>query len=302
MFNDLVLIHRRGGQSGLLQSPVAKQIENSFFLPTCLRQVAVFPEDQFESVASALSESDELYRGRAAYQFFLEVICGLQSPLIGETEIFGQFKNAMSALSAAQTPMALKLRRFLNALNEDAKRIRGLHLKDLGSQSYGSLLRRELKGIKQIHIIGAGQLVKDILPWICKDGAKVIIHARDIEKAKANLSDFPNILFAEGPAFQTQSEFSGAVIVAAPIEATVLNQFFNHSFELIVDLRADSHEDVLATPIRTLVLRDLFERISRNQEQLQERKNLALKDISNAVLAREQYVEYRPFGWDDVCA
>ena len=50
------------------------------------------------------------------------------------------------------------MQKFAQALLEDAKRIRHRHLADLGSQSYGSILRKDLKGISHIHMIGAGSL------------------------------------------------------------------------------------------------------------------------------------------------
>ena len=294
MFNDLVLVHRKGGSGALISAS-----ETAFFLPTCLRQVAVGHEDDFGSMMAA--GDDEVYRGSDAYRFFLEVICGLRSPLIGETEIFGQFKNAMSQLDSVATPAGLQVRRFLHALNEDAKRIRGLHLKDLGSQSYGSLLRRELKGERDLHIVGAGQLVKEILPWICKDGARVHVYARNVERARAFLKDFP---YVQLRSLDDGKPITGAVVIAAPVEASFVQEWVaGGAISSVVDLRGDSHADRISIAnVKFVALPELFERISQNQILLQERKDRALKDISKAVLAREQHVEYRPFGWEDVCA
>jgi hypothetical protein len=53
---------------------------------------------------------------------------------------------------------------------------------------------------------------------------------------------------------------------------------------------------------KSVLLKELFERITENQNILQERKDRALKEINQAVVVREQHVEYRPFGWEDVCA
>lgn len=305
MFNDLVLVHQK--TSGTVPSAhLIGQIpadQTWFFLPTCLRQIAVGPIGQLNT--ELLNQDQvEVFEGAQAYRFMLEVICGLKSPLVGETEIFGQFKTAATQFEALANIGSATIRKFLRALTEDAKRVRELHLKDLGSQSYGSLVRRELKSVKQVHIIGAGQLTREILPWLGKDGAVVHVHARDEKRAAKALVDFPNVKIHSLIESQIELSESAALIVAAPVEATWLNGWAaEKTFSVVIDLRGDSHIDNLNTKTgKSVLLKELFERITENQNILHERKDCALKEINQAVAVREQHVEYRPFGWEDVCA
>jgi glutamyl-tRNA reductase len=336
MFSDIVLIHRtHQAKSALPASPLAASAsptgaisdalplaqkieavlgsENAktwFQWKTCLREVVIGEQVLFASVHHILSPVDQVYFGEDAYRFLLETICGLHSPLMGETEVYGQFKNAVTNFALPVTPWGSHLKRFFRAMFEDAKRIRQAHLEDLGSQSYGSVLRRELKGVNRIHIIGAGQFVQEILPWIAKDGNQIHIHARDPEKAKTQLAGQlkPEYQIHD---LKKSNDFTAAevVIVAAPVDGATLESWLKDLPELkiLADLRADSATDrpQVANPhsnFRHLVLADVFQSVSQNQAVLAERKKIALAAVQQAVYERSLHVEYRPFGWEDVCA
>lgn len=310
MFSELILIHRNGGQApnGLtsLFTGDDELALHAFYFKTCLRQIAIV--DSETASAIEIQPTDDVHRGGDAYRFLLEVICGLRSPLIGETEVSGQFKLAVSAYPIPATPWGQQLKRFFQNLFEDAKRIRQNHLVDLGSQSYGSVLRREFKSIPQIktiHILGAGHLVQEVLPWIAKDGIEIHVHCRDTEKARnafAGRTDYQIHSLKETVAFGPNDAF----VVAAPVTAewmqSWLSSHANHAPEIIADLRADSAEDRIQLNCRVLDLSQVFSHISETQTHLEARKVAALKAIEAAVQERHRYVEYRPFGWEDVCA
>jgi len=326
MFSDVVLIHRPGGKGSQTLQPVLKEAvsfefaKHWFFWQTCLRQIAIADELTVGALQAQLESGDEVYQGEAAYGFLLEIVCGLHSPLLGETEVYGQFKNAVAGFQVPLTPWGSHLKRFFKVLFEDAKRIRQAHLEDLGSQSYGSVLRRELRGLKRIHILGAGQLVQEILPWLTKDGNEVHVHARDTVRAreqltgviKAGSSKVHSLPAGHGElgVLPVHTDDTGlihaqAVIIAAPVSAKFLEQWLKNTPGLIViaDLRADSATDIPQLTGEThLVLGDIFSRITQNQALLAERKNTALTAVAEAVHERNSYVEYRPFGWEDVCA
>lgn len=323
MFSDVLVIHRSGGQASATLALALREImgveatKNWFFWQTCLRQITVLvtngDEPQIEQLRAELRPTDVVIRGDEGYRFLLEIICGLHSPLIGETEVYGQFKNAVAAYqaSAPLTPAGSHMKRYFKALFEDAKQIRQTHLVDLGSQSYGSVVRREVRGLnlKNIHFIGAGQLVQEILPWVSKDGNQVRIHARDAGKARRELGAqlkrdnqvYPLVR-------ETRLEEAEVLIVAAPVTAAQLEGWLESSkgLKLLIDLRADSATDKpvvgAAENLRHLVLGDVFACISQNQTLLAERKKAALAAVEDAVQERGSHVEYRPFGWEDVCA
>jgi glutamyl-tRNA reductase len=318
MFSDVIVIHRPGGQGHATLSETLSsnglasvRAEQPWFLwQTCLRQIAIGDEQSLELVRPHLRPGDEVRRGDVAFKFILQIICGLHSPLVGETEVSGQFKNAVAAYDCPQSPWGLRLKRFFRALFEDAKSVRQAHLVDLGSQSYGSVLRRELKGLKRIHFVGSGQLVQEILPWIAKDGNEVHLHVRDVAKVREKLGNMKGLLIHPLRVDQVEADqaFAGAdaVVIAAPVDATRLNAWFkaaDETLKVVADLRADSATDLVQVAgARHLVLADVFAYISKNQALLEERKAAALAAIEVAVQERNAHVEYRPFGWEDVCA
>jgi glutamyl-tRNA reductase len=311
MFGDLVLLHLPGSSS----TESAAWPDQCFVWKTCLRQIVVCPESQVDlleeqlrpqNLSGAGSPVHELYCGIEAYRFLLQVICGLHSPLLGETEVYGQFKNAVSEFALPVGPSGGQLRRLFQALFEDAKKIRQHHLVDLGSQSYGSILRRELRGLKQIHVLGAGHLVQEILPWISKDGCQVHVHCRQPEKARGQFKQIENVHLHN----IENSDLQGAdgLVVAAPVSAAWLASWLERAnagaLELIADTRGDSASDRMAeqSAARQLTLSMLHGQISGNQVLLQARKATALKAIDEAVTDRGRFADHRPFGWEDVCA
>jgi glutamyl-tRNA reductase len=100
----------------------------------------------------------QTYFGRDAYQFLLEVICGLHSPLVGENAVMGQFRQFRNAAQFPNTAWGKFLRKVTTDVLVDARQVRHRHLEGLGSQSYGSLIRKHLKGQSSVAVLGAGSL------------------------------------------------------------------------------------------------------------------------------------------------
>jgi hypothetical protein len=391
MTHDLVLIHRNGSERLVF----AADSGDWFSFATCLRHIVIGDADKLEVTREFLNGEDSVLFGEAAYRFLLQVICGLHSPLVGETEVYGQFKQAVATFPLPTTPVGKQLERLFQSLLADAKKIREAHLQDLGSQSYGSLLRRELKGLSRIRILGAGHLVQEILPWLSKDGSikgsaikgsaikgsattdsaapdsaaterQIIeIYVRDLAKARRELgrraddvelhelSQFskPQQQRAAGETGRAPAANSrvdalirtprggrfDALIIAAPVSAQWLNQWMRAALDdspqdpkedsqgeapvnergfafedgavgsmgqhsLVIDLRADSSTDPIFGVPKILTLADLLNRISTQQNLICERKALALAAVESCAQERVRHVEYRPFGWDDVCA
>lgn len=295
MLSDVVLVHRIGGDVFRSESAEWRLWQ------TCLRKVALGPSAALSGLD--LQADDHIHVGAEAYRVGLEIICGLHSPLVGETEVFGQFKSAVEAwLAAAEDAFGRDLRRFTQALIEDAKKIRAAHLSDLGSQSYGSLLRKELRAATEVHVVGAGHLAGEILPWICKDGIEVHVHARDLSKTEKLSTQFPMARFH---ALSQRCRKRGVLIVAAPMTAARLEAWAEGPFDRVFDLRGDREQDrlsALAADEGLVSLHELMHKISANQELVAARRKLAFETISKVVAERARHVEYRPFGWEDVCA
>jgi glutamyl-tRNA reductase len=300
MNHDFVVLHRTGPERFRLSEE-----SGVFSFMTCLRHIVIADiEHAADIAAQAIGENDHILRGEEAYTLILEIICGLHSPLVGETEVYGQFKNAVSAFKTPATPWGMLLAKTFKALFEDAKKIRDQHLKDLGSQSYGSVLRREVKGLRSVHILGSGHLVQEILPWINKDGISIVIHCRNPEKARETLG----ALSGKAKFASIEERFAlsdaDALVIAAPVASEWIRSWVPQDAKprLIADLRADSGTDVLAEFSRVLQLGEFMTRLSQNQTHIQERKGAALSAVARAASDRARTVENRPFGWEDVCA
>src|SRR5215831_13258384 len=163
---------------------------------TCLRRILFLNahdnRDIIETVKAGnlIPPTVEIFPGPEAYAFLLEVICGLNSPIVGETAVMGQFKEFLLHAKFPQTPWGTFLRDLCTNLMIDAKRIRHAHLQGLGSQSYGSLVRQNVKGMPAVAVLGSGKLAREILPWLIGK-TKVRVFCRNLKRAEDLLREYP---------------------------------------------------------------------------------------------------------------
>lgn len=168
MLHSLTVLHARKGAGfagrpeGLPEpSPADRVLE----LETCQRWLQVCRRGT-GSLRPALRPAVpglERYAGPDAYAFLLRVTTGLASELAGETNIFGQVKQAWSSHLHRET--------WLQCLFEDAKEIRSRYLAGLGTPSYGRLVRRALPddpalADRPLLLLGAGDLAQSVAPWL----------------------------------------------------------------------------------------------------------------------------------------
>jgi glutamyl-tRNA reductase len=159
-----------------------------FMLHTCQRTAVIAADPALSSeLAASLPDSESLTRaaGAEAYELLLRLACGLESRLAGETEVFGQIKQAWSEFSACGSPLVKQLSGTMQALFRDVKDIRSRFLSGTGSASYGSLVRRVLaqSGMPgTVLLVGAGQLAHSVAPWI--KASELWIWNRSQEKAE----------------------------------------------------------------------------------------------------------------------
>jgi glutamyl-tRNA reductase len=315
---EVLLFHRRGPEPLSLRSfaELHKQgaLTPPFSFKTCMRHIVLANSASGDAavkaaVKAAKDGSADVFGDDDAYRFLLQVICGLHSPLIGETEVYGQFKNSVASyLEQDQSGRSARLNRWFQSLFEDAKKIRRQYLHDLGSQSYGSLLRRELRNTARVDIVGAGHLVQEILPWIAKDHCAIHIHCRNTAKAKQALGSLSarvqlHDLAALDTSLGNGHDGTRALVIAAPVTAEWVHQFASALHEVTVfDFRDTFATDQLSMFTRVIDLGTMLARISNNDNLLQERKQAALAAIDRLVEKRGEAIENRPFGWDDVSA
>lgn len=275
MLQDLTIVHRR-------KPLVFGEDPSAAVWATCLRSLAfVQGQPQF-----ALKSNDEIYSGQCAYQFLLEIVCGLHSPIVGETEVFGQFKVFASTWIGQDPRAGTLVQRILN----DAKALRSQHLNGLGTQSYGSWLRKNLCH-QRIHLLGAGHLAQEIVPYLAKHG-DVIVHART--PAKVDFHAHVQALSASG--FD-----HGALVVAAPMSAVEIERWLGGSVPTqIFDLRDKSSCDPIHS--QAVSLQHIFGQIEGTRARLQPLVEIIKQDILARSRNLAAHEKVRPQGWDDLCA
>lgn len=157
LIREIKLVHR------LKQGPqdcVSLRFPYLFYLDTCQRQLWItLGSERF---------SDELrdgvsYNGEAAYEKLLGIACGLDSRVVGETEVYAQIKAAWRKQRGNSLIDGLLTRLF-----EDTRFIRSNYLTGIGGQSYATLIRKYLQPDDSSHllIVGAGDLAASLVPML----------------------------------------------------------------------------------------------------------------------------------------
>lgn len=276
MANFTVLHRPKAARSGELdRGPLAA----ASVWATCLREIAFLEEDPSQ-LSPETVKGLEIHREEAAVIFLLEILCGLHSPVLGETEIMSQFKTYSAALS--EDHLLRRDQTLLPFLLSTVKEARTKFLPTTGSLSYGQIVRRWLREMPDVALWGFGSLGSEIWPWMCeKTKAVVVRHPRALEG---------NIPFTVGGEIPAVS----AHVIAAPLSDELVLSLAKQSF--VIDLRegAVDHPNV-----RTL--NDLFEEIGKlrkDQEDLLPRCRSFLKEKVEIYFSRHQI---RPFGWEDLC-
>jgi glutamyl-tRNA reductase len=292
--DDFVILHRPGSARPEISPGSGQPVWK-----TCLRQIAFLSSDR---AAEARLAGDEIYDHAEAFAFLLEVVCGLGSPVIGETEVFGQFKNFVATNALISTvPFSLSLRNFLQAVIQSAKSLRAEHLVGLGSQGYGSLVRKLSKTDAAVTILGAGQLAVEIIPWLTKQKAVQVV-CRDLNRARSVQVAHPSVELRQIDVVETSVH--GCLVVAAPIADADLFAWLQArpgQVRKILDLRGELEEASLFKEYQFFSLKDVFSNIEKNKKDL-EQKVVELKKLVRARAEEHaERIHYRPFGWEDLC-
>lgn len=260
---------------------------------TCLREVWF---------AEEAGERSSVDRGPApivegeAYRLLLEILCGLQSPMLGETQVMGQFKSFLSSLGGEHA----WLRRLGQRLLADAREVRTQHLQGLGSRSYGSAVRRYLDEVSHVAVIGTGKLAQEILPFLADDG-------RSVDQWGRTAADLPSVTFRQLDAQNDDgvpSTVPTALIVAASVSSGVVDRIAARygALRSVIDLRGELGLAALHVAAPIITLQDLFARMAAASGSALHRIEAARSDIASRSRRYELRGELRPFGWDDLCA
>lgn len=135
--------------------------------------------------------------GEAAAQHLFSVTSGLDSMVVGETEITGQVKNAYQSAQVAKLTGRITNRLFQTAM-QTAKEVRTKTLIGRGAVSVGSVAVELAERIfdhdlseKTVMIIGAGKMGEACVRHLAKKGAKsVLVSNRSFERAQMLAAEF----------------------------------------------------------------------------------------------------------------
>ena len=278
MLQDLRIVHR-------LKPHAFASATTAPVWATCLRSLA------FGDASLAVEAGDEIYSQEAAYKFLLEVACGLKSPIVGETEVFGQFKIFAQEWIRLEPKRAGLVQRILS----DTKAIRNQFLTGMGVQSYGSWVRSKLSQ-NRVHILGGGQLVNEIYPYLAKQKREILLHLRSVQKVA---------LAAPKVAISDMAFDGGVVIVAAPMSShEILAWLDGKTPDQFIDLRDNSNEDrvIFTRKVKTHLLIDIFNEIEKTKTLLAPRLEGVQREIRERSERAATQSLIRPQGWDDLCA
>jgi glutamyl-tRNA reductase len=279
----LAIVDRdRGGQPAPDDVPVWR---------TCVRDVSFSQAAApIEGAAPALLEGD-------AYGRLLEILCGLRSPMVGETEVMGQFKAFLAALPPEHGWLGSIGQRLL----ADARDVRTAHLQGLGSRSYGSVVRRHLGDARLVALIGSGVLAESLLPFLDDEGRAVEVWGR---RPAAPFGGRFRYRQLGVPAGAARPGVPAVVVVAAPASSDAIEAVaaFHPMLRRVIDLRGEPGHLPLRVPRPVITLRDVFAEFADVQARVAERVDCARAEIARRASAWERRTDLRPFGWDDLCA
>lgn len=293
----VVLNRHKNAESNQEVNPLLKK---GLYLETCLRRTVLFSEAQFESFkveGCDLTQGFDVHTGYEAVEYMVKVLSGLESPVVGETEVLGQFKKQVIPQLKENSDLEGIVQFILNLV----KIVRTKHLVGLGSQSYGSMVRRIVKGEQHILFVGAGVLTESILPWV-KASKNTMLSVRSLDRYKETDVYKENKALKVFPLDEEfKFDFPLNVVVCAPVEAKVLEQYLSKvNVQTVIDLREESKKDPIENlSCKIFNLEKVFDEVHAGDEK----KKKLIKNIEDDICHKieERFVKYRPFGWEDLC-
>lgn len=277
------------------QLDAAEERSDAILFETCLRKIWIVKTTDKLAATDLGEQGVSSYKSQDAYKFLLEVICGLHSPVIGETEVFGQFREQV----VKKIDPKHSLFKVVSQLVTDAKDIRRQYLTHLGSQTYGSFCRRMVLDQKAVDVIGLGQFAQSILPWVSKEHILGRVFVRNTQKyVDQKLTSFKVCDLKALGETQNPIHPSSVLILCAPIAAQDVKA---QGYKLVIDLRETATRDKI-THSHVITLQDVFAEIQKGSEHALKQKTLALAEVQTRANRFNNSMMLRPFGWDDICA
>ena len=222
--------------------------------------------------------------GSQAVHHLFSVAGGMDSMVIGETEITGQVKQAYQTAQQAKLTGRVLNRVFQTAL-QTAKEIRTQTQIGRGATSVGSvaveLAERIFKNLaeKTVLIVGAGKMGESCVRHLAKRGARsVLVSNRSFERAQALATEFGGRAVRYDECLTSMQE-ADIVVTSTGCPHTILNR---EDIEKVMPLRRN----------RPLVLIDIA--VPRNiATDVQQINNVYLYDVDDLEVIVRENVKHR---------
>lgn len=228
---------------------------------------------------------DRIISGAEATQFLTEIVSGLQSPMLGETEVHGQYKQF---LAEVESQVSSELFTELMSVHFLARKVRSDFLKNLGCQSYGSFARKKMREIEGVTILGAGKLAAEILPWIVKKRDRVSLVSRNPDKISSAFQQHENLDIVN---YEELPSSSQGLVITAPLSAAEIEKLFPEKEpQLTLDFRAESRHDALSSRFNPVSLDEVFGEIECQRNQVENQVQKARSFIAESSSQLESVV------------
>ncbi len=278
-----------------------------FHVDTCQRQIWITDHEPATS-----GRDVNTYAGEAAYEMLLSIACGLESRVIGETEIFAQLKNAWRKYHESSQGHA-DTDPLLTALFEDTKFIRSNYISGMGGQSYGTLIRKCVKPADGSHflIAGTGELAATIAPLLTN--WQLTLMNRSVNKAHKLAQSLTNkgadvVVFTPASANLLAPHLSVTdIIVCRPFDAATDQRLARlpalRSFVHLGASRENLAALSFAKHINTIGLDDIFALQAAQDELRKIRVTRARQACRERAILRGLGASITlPHGWEDLAA
>ena len=120
------------------------------------------------------------------------------------------------------------------------------------------------------------------------------------------LETYPEIdLVKYSDASTRWQEGRAALVIAAPLTAEEVSRWVSSqaaTFTKCLDLRGEAASDPVSSDGDVIKLNELFEALRAERERLEGHVEAARADIKQLVQRQSQQAQFRPFGWEDLCA
>ena len=271
MWSNLLVFHSEAKDREQVNFP------GMFHWKTCMRTLYIGDSRLFDYNLglSHYQKGYRIYQGYKAYQLLLEIVSGLHSRLLGETEVLFQFKETFKNSELPDIAIGGYMQKLRDQLIEDSRKIRSRYLYKLGDQSYGGIAYRYLKNTQNISLFGSGQLAEQMLPWLLKTKAKVTLWGRNSKRLIDLAQRFP-IQTGQLSSYRNTGE---NIVIAAPLSLKPWIASLQAN-STVLDFREDDTNDHFPKDLHYVSFAEMLDSLKQ-----QEIKNQALREKLNLVAA-----------------